>query len=107
MVSIRPLTSTSYGFFINPLVTVPNTPIATGISVTFMFHCFYLLSRKARYISFFSLSSLYPSRPIIIINSSSSSSGSSSMGGNSIISSIIIIISSSRCRTIIIIIIII
>ena len=51
MVSTLPLISKSFSSFINPLVTVPKTPITIGINVTF----FYSLARL-RHLSFFSLS---------------------------------------------------
>ena len=41
MVSTRPPTSKSSSFFSNPLVTVPNVPIAIGIIITCMFHSFF------------------------------------------------------------------
>ena len=40
MVSIRPLILMSSSSCINPLVTVPSSPITIGITVTFMFHSF-------------------------------------------------------------------
>ena len=56
MVSIRPPTSKLSSPFSNPLVTVPNAPIKTGIIVTFLFHSFFNSLAKFRYLSFFSLS---------------------------------------------------
>ena len=47
MVFTRPLISESFSPFYNPLVTVPNVPITTGLTVTFMFHSFF--SSLARY----------------------------------------------------------
>ena len=41
MVSTRPPTSKSSSPFSNPLVTVPNAPITSGINVTCMFHSFF------------------------------------------------------------------
>ena len=41
MVSTRPPTSKSSNPFSNPLVTVPNAPIAIGIIVTCMLHSFF------------------------------------------------------------------
>ena len=43
MVSTRPPTSKSSSPFNNPLVTVPNVPIAISIIVTFMFHSFIII----------------------------------------------------------------
>ena len=43
-----PPTSKSSRLFNNPLVTVPKTPITTGIIVTFMFHCFFQYSSKVK-----------------------------------------------------------
>ena len=39
----------------NPLVTVPRAPIIIGITVTFMFLCFFDSLARSRYLSFFSL----------------------------------------------------
>ena len=44
MISTSPLISKSSNPCINPLVTVPSAPITVGITVTFMFHSFSLLS---------------------------------------------------------------
>ena len=41
MVFTYALISSSSSPCTNPLVTVPSTPIAIGITVTFMFHCFF------------------------------------------------------------------
>ena len=46
MVSSPPPTSKSSSPFSNPLVTIPNAPITTGIIVTFMFHSFFQFSSK-------------------------------------------------------------
>ena len=54
MVSTRPPTSKSSSPFSNPLVTVPNAPITFGITVTCMFHSFFISLAKTRYLSFFS-----------------------------------------------------
>ena len=52
MVSSRPPTSKSSIPFSNPLVTVPNAPIA--ISIIVMFHSFFSSLARSRYLSFFS-----------------------------------------------------
>ena len=54
MVSIRSPTSNSSSPFRNPLVTVPNAPITTGIIVTCMFHSFFNSLARSRYLSFVS-----------------------------------------------------
>ena len=54
MVSTRPPTSKSSSRFSNPLVTVPNAPITSGITVTCMFHSFFNSLVRSRYLSFFS-----------------------------------------------------
>ena len=54
MVSTRPPTSKSSSPFSNSLVTVPNTPITIGMTVTFMFHSFFNSRARSRYLSFFS-----------------------------------------------------
>ena len=54
MVSTRPPTSKSSSPFSNPLVTVPNAPITTGIIVTSMFHIFFNSLARSRYLSLFS-----------------------------------------------------
>ena len=56
MVSTRPPTSKSSSPFSNPLVTVPNAPIAIGIIFTCMFHRIFSSLARSRYLSFFSLS---------------------------------------------------
>ena len=56
IVSTRPLTSKSSRPFNNPLVIVPNAPIAIGTIVTFMFHSFFNSLAWSRYSYFFSLS---------------------------------------------------
>ena len=56
IVSTRPPISNSSWPFNNPLVIVPNAPIAIGTIVTFMFHSFFNSLAKSRYLSFFSLS---------------------------------------------------
>ena len=56
MVSTRPPTSKSSSPFINPLVTVPKTPIASGIFATFIFHSFFNTLARSRYLYLFSLS---------------------------------------------------
>ena len=55
MVSTRPLISKSSSPCINPLMTVPRTPITIGIIVTFMSHSFFNSLARSRYLSFFSL----------------------------------------------------
>ena len=54
MVSTRLPTSKSSSPFSNPLVTVPNAPITTGIIVTCMFQSFFISLARSRYLSFFS-----------------------------------------------------
>ena len=54
IVSTRPLISKSSSPFINPLVTVPCTPITIGITVIFMFHSFFSSLARSRYLSHFS-----------------------------------------------------
>ena len=56
MVSTRPLISKSFSSCTNPLVTVPRALITIGIIVTFMFHSFFNLLARSKYLSFFSLS---------------------------------------------------
>ena len=56
MVSIHPFISKSSSAFINPLVTVPRTPIIIGINATFRFHSFFSSLVRSRYLFFFSLS---------------------------------------------------
>ena len=41
MVSTRPLISKFSSILINPLLTVPRTPITNGVNVTFTFHSFH------------------------------------------------------------------
>ena len=54
MVSTQPPTSKSSRPFNNPLVTVPKVPITIGMIVTFMFHSFFNILAKSRYLSLFS-----------------------------------------------------
>ena len=57
MGSTRPPISKSSSSFSNPLVTVPNAPIAIGIIVPFMFHSLFVFFNslaRFRYLSFFS-----------------------------------------------------
>ena len=54
MVSTRPPTSKSSSPFSNPLVTVPNALITSGIIFTCMFHRFFNSLARSRYLSFFS-----------------------------------------------------
>ena len=42
VVSTRPLISKFSSHFTNPLMTVSRAPITIGITVTFMFHCFFI-----------------------------------------------------------------
>ena len=56
IVSTRPPIPKSSRPFNNPLVIVPNAPIAIGTIVTFMFHSFFNSLARSRYLSFFSLS---------------------------------------------------
>ena len=55
IVSTRPPISKSSRPFNNPLVIVPNAPIAIGTIVTFMFHSFFNSLTRSSYLSFFSL----------------------------------------------------
>ena len=50
MVTTHPLISKSSSPYTNPLVTVPNTPVTIGITITFMFHSFF----RSRNLSLFS-----------------------------------------------------
>ena len=54
MVSTRLPTSKSSSPFSKPLVTVPKAPITIGIIVTCIFHSFFNLLARSRYLSFFS-----------------------------------------------------
>ena len=64
MVSTRLPTSKSSSPFSNPLFTVPNAPITTGIIVTCMFHSFFnSLARSSTYRSFHILSVLFCGQP--------------------------------------------
>ena len=56
MVFPRPPTSKSSRPFNNPLVTAPKAPITIGKIFTFMFHIFFYILSRSRYLSFFSLS---------------------------------------------------
>ena len=56
IVSIRPLVSKSPSPFTKPLVTVPRATITIGITVTFMFHCFFNSQARFENLSYFSLS---------------------------------------------------
>ena len=56
MVFTRPLISEFSSFFTNPFVTVPSTPIITGITVTFMFHSLFCSLARSWYLSFFLIS---------------------------------------------------
>ena len=56
MVPTRLSTSKSSSPFSNPLVTVPNAPITTGIIATCMFHSFFNFLARSMYLSFFSYS---------------------------------------------------
>ena len=52
MVSICPLISKSFSPCTNPLVTVRIVPITIGVSVTFMFHCFFHFTCKVKALIF-------------------------------------------------------
>ena len=56
MVSIHPLVTMSSSLYSNLLVTVPSAWIRIGITVIFMFHCFYSSLVRFKYLSFFSFS---------------------------------------------------
>ena len=56
IVSTRPPISNSSSPLTTPLKIVPSTPIITGITVTFMFHCFFSSLARSRYLSLFSFS---------------------------------------------------
>ena len=56
MISTRPLISKSSSNCINPLVTVPRTPITIGIIIIFMFHSFFNSLARSKYLSFCSVS---------------------------------------------------
>ena len=65
LVSTRPLTSKSPSRFNNPLVTVLNAQITTGIIVTSMFHRFSILQQgPGTYHSFPLLSVLFCGQPV-------------------------------------------
>ena len=56
MVSTHPLISKFFSPCTNPLVTVPSAPVTIGITVIFMFHCFFSSLTRSWYLSLFSLS---------------------------------------------------
>ena len=60
MISTHPFISKSCTRFSKPLVTVPNVPITTGITVTFMFLCFFCYLAKSWHLSLFLLSFTLP-----------------------------------------------
>ena len=47
MVSTRPLISKSPSLFINPLVTVPSAPVTISLTVTLMFHSFFISPERS------------------------------------------------------------
>ena len=61
MVSTRPLITKSSSSFTNHLGIVPSVPITVGITVTFMFFCFFFFSSlpKFKYLSLFTLSFIF------------------------------------------------
>ena len=59
IVSTRPLISKSSSPFNYPLVTGPKVRTTIGIIVTFMFHSFFDLLARSRYLSFFSFSFIF------------------------------------------------
>ena len=59
MVSHHPLTSKSFSPSSNPLVTLPSSSVAIGITVTYMFHIFFPFSSKVQVLLSFSLSSSF------------------------------------------------
>ena len=62
MFSTCPLISMSSNPFINPLGIVPSAPITIGITITFMFFCFFSSLVRSRYLSFFRLLLFYSLR---------------------------------------------
>ena len=54
MVSTRLLISKSSSPCTNPLVTVQSAPITIGVTVTWMFHCFFNSQARSRYLALFS-----------------------------------------------------
>ena len=64
MISTRPLIFKSSSPFNNPLVTLPNAPITSGVIVTFMFQFFHFPSKVQVLIFFFHfLSILFCGQP--------------------------------------------
>ena len=63
MVSTHPLIFKFPHLFINPLVTVSSAPITIGITVNFMFYCFFQFSSKVEVLiflfAFFQFSSVF------------------------------------------------
>ena len=59
MVSTRPLISKFSCPCINPFETVPRAAITIGITITLIFHSFFIYRARSRYLSFFSLSFNY------------------------------------------------
>ena len=56
IISTRPLISMFSGPYSNPLVTLPWAPITIGITVSFMFHCFFGSLARTWYLSLLLLS---------------------------------------------------
>ena len=56
IVSTHPLISKSPSLYINPLVTVPISPVLNSFTVTFLFQCFFSCLARSMYLSLFSLS---------------------------------------------------
>ena len=58
-VSARTPISNSFSLFTKPLGIIPSTLITTGITIPFMFHCFFSSLKKSKYLSLFSFSLIF------------------------------------------------